>query len=644
MFSTDMFRQKPESDQTRIRLPRRSMQPTRDYLEFAFTQAFQYRDKEVEISWLDYSSSRLFSLIVKAEADKSNPYWTLSEETNEGSQFLWSGETSDFDVISQKIALTDPVTKNMEQISSGQQSIQGPAKPDSPYRKMFSGSYHGINPPSPNSLRESFSKMRAVNPPSFDSASVSTFPVNPTPTYARQTESTDKAVSLASSVDMSPLSKAMPEPLPETAGVPQAKVLPGTIVAQVKEIIVGGLASLLTNQNVPPVYVVSDTVITGTLEQSSVQNKHLIKLVAANKLTGQLEIVNQQEGAGRIFFEDGIPYSAYACSLESQNSELQGDEAIVEIILWSSSSFRFLIDERAQVKDVSNKLEMIISDSVALRDQLGHLINAGMKPQSLIIKKQDGLGDNELRVLLSKNNDEDATGLITLYRHLPKRFTVNQLFDGEPYSKAHWIPVIFSFLTTNLIDIKAPLAVNESALNFLGDTAVSVQSVRTSFLRPETGVFTYPALLYFLQYEYLRYQSYDCPLSLIVFEMNKSSNNPLGGLDLISQQETLVALRRLTVAKRVLDTLGHFEAINYAVLLPDTTLDVANKIAKNMVEVLNAQPLSPEVDASLLRLSFGIGSIPNDCIDLESLIVLTKKALLHSKNSDFIIVHANSIK
>src|SRR5271154_1949989 len=98
-----MFRPKQDSDQTRIKLPRRSLPPTIEYLQFAFLQAFQYREKEVEITWTDYSSTKLFTLVVKAEREKNIPLWTLSEESPKGAQFLWSGETSELDIIASKI-------------------------------------------------------------------------------------------------------------------------------------------------------------------------------------------------------------------------------------------------------------------------------------------------------------------------------------------------------------------------------------------------------------------------------------------------------------------------------------------------------------------------------------------------------------
>jgi GGDEF domain-containing protein len=78
--------------------------------------------------------------------------------------------------------------------------------------------------------------------------------------------------------------------------------------------------------------------------------------------------------------------------------------------------------------------------------------------------------------------------------------------------------------------------------------------------------------------------------------------------------------------------------------LPNTNMNTAVQMAKHIVKILTAQPLVPDLDPSLLKLSFGVGSIPYDCESVEELIVLSKKALLQSKNGDFMIVQAGSVK
>jgi hypothetical protein len=622
-----MFRPKQDSDQTRIKLPRRSLPPTIDYLQFAFVQAFQYREKEVEITWTDYSGTKLFILVLKAEREKNVPIWSLWEDSSKGAQFVWSAETSDLEVVEKKIASFDSMNKELTAQNTK------PVEQDSPYKKMFSSSYHGIKAPPQNSIRDSFLRMKPIQPIRSD-GSISA-PNN-------QAISTHKAGIVNQPTFSQPAPSAPPQNFSQQPLVSES--LAGTLQEEIGQMapsivisrsILEEFKKLTGNTNIPSVYAVGENIISGTLEHTALQNRNLIKILSYYRLTGKLELINQDSGICRISFHEGVPRSASVVLLDEWTSEVDltagpgdivGDEAIVETMVWTASSFKFFIDQPP------------------LEHNMSHLEKAGLKDRSIILKKQDGLAENELRLLLSKHADSDITDQIELYKRLPKKFTAADIFQDGPITKAVWIPIVYRFFANGLIDIKPPLAVNESALDFTEEGKAAVQTLKANFIRQESGILSYPALLYFLQYEYLRYQSYDIPVSLIIFEMSKISNTAIGGLDLINKQETAIALHRLNNLKRPLDFLGHFETINYALLLPNTNMNTAVQMAKHIVKILTAQPLVPDLDPSLLKLSFGVGSIPYDCESVEELIVLSKKALLQSKNGDFMIVQAGSVK
>ncbi len=634
-----MFRPTQDSDQTRIKLPRRTLPPTIDYLQFAFVQAFQYREKEVEITWTDYSSTILFILVVRAESEKDIPLWTLWQESSNGSEFLWSSETSELEVVQDQILTVDPMNRDLA-INDPK-----PTSQDSPFRQMFSQSYHGIKAQSQNSIRDTFTRLR---PASSNRSDYSVTSANsPIVTSNRQVINYEPPLFSQAQTQQPPQQASEVEPSQQKVISEQAASI------MICQTILAALTKLNGDGNSLSVHATAENIVSGTLEQTNIQNKHLINIIAANQLSGKLELINQSSGTGLLFFDHGVLYSASVVIFDEQLSkaglvngagEIQGDQALLETVIWSPSSFKFFIDEKAADKNVSGELHNLVSEASSIRDDLSHLERAGLKERSIIIKKQDNLGENELRLLLGKHSDADVNEQIELYKCLPKKFTAADIFKDGPISKVTWVPIIYRFFANGLIEIKPPLATNESALDFMEEGKKAVQALKASFIRQESGIFSYPALLYFLQYEYLRFQSYETPLSLIVFEMSKVSTNALGGLDLINKQESLVALNRINAMKRPLDFLGHFETINYALLLPNTTTHTASQMASHIVRVLTAQPLSAALDPSLLRLSFGIGSIPYDCKDVEELIVLSKRALLQSKNGNFLIVQAGGIK
>jgi GGDEF domain-containing protein len=194
-----------------------------------------------------------------------------------------------------------------------------------------------------------------------------------------------------------------------------------------------------------------------------------------------------------------------------------------------------------------------------------------------------------------------------------------------------------------LIEIKQPDAIKGSALDFLGEARAQVQAIHESFIRPETGVYSYPALMYFMEYELHRYEAYNFPLSLIVFEI-KNRRDGSSTSDVLTSQAAGIAAMRIDLVKRPLDIIGHFEAVDYGLLLPNTTGSSAAFVANRILESLTATPLVKGVDRNSLELAFGIACLPADGDDMESLVMSAKAAKAKAKNGQFPIVLSRSKK
>ncbi len=163
-------------------------------------------------------------------------------------------------------------------------------------------------------------------------------------------------------------------------------------------------------------------------------------------------------------------------------------------------------------------------------------------------------------------------------------------------------------------------------LAFLGEAATSVQVLSDQLINLTTGLHSFSALLKFLEREFYRFDAYGVPVSLIIFEISHPTINPIP-----LQAFSTVALR-IEMIKRPLDIAGHFEARDFALVLPNTQGPTALLIANKVIQVLNAGPLAPGLDKSTLRLCFGIAALPDDGDDLETLIRSAKTAKLKAKN------------
>jgi GGDEF domain-containing protein len=101
---------------------------------------------------------------------------------------------------------------------------------------------------------------------------------------------------------------------------------------------------------------------------------------------------------------------------------------------------------------------------------------------------------------------------------------------------------------------------------------------------------------------------------------------------------------RIDLVKRPLDIIGHFEAVDYGLLLPNTTGSSAAFVANRILESLTATPLVKGVDRNSLELAFGIACLPADGDDMESLVMSAKAAKAKAKNGQFPIVLSRSKK
>jgi GGDEF domain-containing protein len=164
----------------------------------------------------------------------------------------------------------------------------------------------------------------------------------------------------------------------------------------------------------------------------------------------------------------------------------------------------------------------------------------------------------------------------------------------------------------------------------------AIQNVMMSLRSPETGMFTYPAFLYFIEQEYFRAYRSASPISVIVFQMRIYSAN----MDPVREPLPLIALseatRRISRVKRHVDLLAHYETYDYALLLPNTKTGGAQTFANRVVKALTSESLVPGlVDTTNLSLAFGIASIPEDFHDLSLLLTaaeVAKNAAAHAES------------
>jgi hypothetical protein len=183
-------------------------------------------------------------------------------------------------------------------------------------------------------------------------------------------------------------------------------------------------------------------------------------------------------------------------------------------------------------------------------------------------------------------------------------------------------------------------------LDFLGENKQIIQNLAYNFIRPDTGIMSWEALLYFMEYEYYRYEAYSWPMSLVIFEMGlrRGGGQGLQETEALPAQALNTAAMRIGLVKRPLDLLGHCEARDFAILMPNTKASQAAFVANRILDSLTVTPLAPGIDRANLALCFGVANLPSDGEDLENLVHAASSAKAEAREGNFPIVLARTGK
>ncbi|MFA7336440.1 MAG: DUF4388 domain-containing protein [Candidatus Obscuribacterales bacterium] len=376
--------------------------------------------------------------------------------------------------------------------------------------------------------------------------------------------------------------------------------------------------------------------IEGTIEQNPMNN--VLTTIGMQQVTGKLEVVGPA-AVGHVYFENGIPKDA-------QTSNNRGDEAIKELVTWRSGTFLFKPGVRTEMQSVEKSLQSSVMEGIALLDQLKHLEKAGLVYESTIIQKQKNLGEPELKLMLSKGVPLDFNTQKEVYESLKHKTTFTDLLRDRPMEQTQWAPLLFNLLYCGLIEIRPPAATRGGALDFLGESKSIIQNLAYNFIRTDTGLMSCEALLYFMEYEFYRYEAYNWPMSLVVFELmlKRTGGSGIIEKDPLPVQALQTAALRIGLVKRPLDTLAHFYGQDFAIMMPNTKASQAAFVANRVLDALTVTPLAPGIDKANLSLAFGVANLPADGEDLESLIRSAVDAHDEAKKGTFPIVLARTSK
>ncbi|MBZ0185199.1 MAG: DUF4388 domain-containing protein [Candidatus Obscuribacterales bacterium] len=637
-----MFGKERHNQPGKIRLPKQAVFPDYAALKNVFEQAQVNRGQEVELSWSIPNSHKSYVINIKFDRVTPNPAWQLWEDDGRQTKLVSKFETTDLNLILDVVMMLETQNTGNPRTTGSFQAprVSGAYPVHNPQANQAtqSGAYPPFQGGQTSGGFQSASNQQYANPagqtvqPTTASGAFQTFQgAHNRP--AAETISPAQA-SQREAFTGTPIGGAAPQnrrfgDSPTRSG-PAAGAFAGNLPS-------GSLpADFYSEKPAVPASsgIAAATSLEGNLENNKISD--VLTTFAMSKVIGMLEVVGDSAIAN-VFFVDGVPRHA-------QVGATRGDDAIKELVTWRTGTYTFRPNKITDMISCERSLQASIMEGTSLLDQLRHLEEAGLVYESMLVLKQKNLGETELKLLLSKGHPLDFQWQKEMYELLKRKRTFTDLLRDKPMEMAQWAPLLFNFLYCGILEIKSPSHARAGALEFLGQGKQAVHALKYNFMRPDTGIYSAEALLYFIEYEYYRFEAYNWPLAFILFEASKRKSEGSIATEMLAPAIITTAARRIDLVKRPLDSLGHFEGAEFGLILPNTRPSQAAFVANRILDALTNTPLSADLDRRNLVLSFGVAGLPADGDDLQSLIESARAAKNEAKEGTFPIVLSRNLK
>ncbi len=367
-----------------------------------------------------------------------------------------------------------------------------------------------------------------------------------------------------------------------------------------------------------------------------IQMPTLLQSVLMAKMTGCLELKKDEDIEAEIYFVNGVPTHA-------QGLGQVGEETLYELLGWKYGDFHFEPEKKTDAATITRNLDSLLLQGMTLIDNEAYLVNAGIKPESVMRKRHENLSDSDFDQLVANGAPLAMAGQKRYYAAIDGVLSVEEIAKKLHLSRSRWVPIMCNMVRCDLVDlVEGP---SKHLITNLEPKVIdkrAIHNVMMSLRRPDTGMFTYPAFLYFLEQEYFRAYRSASPLSVVVFQMRmKSANADDPVREPLSLEALNEAVRRMSRVKRHVDLLAHYESFDYAFLLPNTKGAGVQAFIGRITRAVTAEALAPGLPRDCVEMTFGSACIPEDTLELSLLLSaaeVAKNAAQHNK-SQLVLYH-----
>lgn len=359
--------------------------------------------------------------------------------------------------------------------------------------------------------------------------------------------------------------------------------------------------------------------LAGSIQQ--VQIMDVLQSINVCRMTGRLDI-DDVGNRTTLYFHAGEPVHALSeNTLAFETSSQQGTDAILDVLTWETGMFRFQPDLTTRDHTITRKLASILLEGATLADYTHELSEDGVTLESVLIRSDSVKSWEEVQAQLKTGLPLDQQQQIKFCMAFDGKKSVRDVVKDLDLAKPVWLPMVFNLLKVNLLKLSTKSARSQAKTYNIDNNVIEL--AHANLLRPETGMLSFPMFLYFLVKEFARFRMERYPISLIVFGITCTRKN--GQMEPLTNDCFKAIAAHLKATCNELDTFGHFETTDFALLLPYKKLDEAKEFATTLAENLpNVLPKHFLQQGLTLHLSFGLASAPQDGDTPEVIVGLAK--------------------
>jgi len=346
-------------------------------------------------------------------------------------------------------------------------------------------------------------------------------------------------------------------------------------------------------------------VLAGDIRDIELQN--VLQSIQLCKMNGALLINNNLEQAS-VYFLDGEIVDATmqrAFSISEHETDLRGDHAFLEVLTWAHGAFTFEQTRRSSTTSITRKSYALLMEGVMLRDYWDNLSKKGVDLETRFIQVDPMLSEADFEAKLKQGLPLDPNLQKSVYSWMKVPVSLYEMLKQRSMSKAIWVPLVFNLLSLNLIEFadEAKQVTKQQSVDLFQVEPNLVENFTTELVRPDSGLVSHAAFTYFVNQEWCRFKKTGRVFSILVFEVRIRRGSTLEPLSNVGLRE---CANRFKSIMGELDTIGHYQMLDFGLLLPEGAIADASSLFESCAKVLKSPALPGVENEEQLQVTISI--------------------------------------